>query len=69
LEVIGVQPILPTKLKHALHRSRDVLVETVGKLDDDDGALSGRSQETPDDSSTGLTAYFAKDYFHASNLA
>ena len=39
LQVIGVQPILPAKLKHALHRSRDVFVKPVGKLDDDDGAL------------------------------
>jgi len=44
LQVIGVLPILPAKLKHALHRRRDVLVQPISKLDDDDGALSRRSQ-------------------------
>jgi hypothetical protein len=69
LQVVGVEPVLPAQLKHALHRSRDVLMQTVGKLDDDDGALARRPQKTADDSTPGLTAYFAKDDFHASKLA
>jgi hypothetical protein len=44
-------------------------VEPVGKLDDDDRALARWPQKTPDDGSPRLTAYFAKDDFHASKLA
>ena len=69
LQVIGVQPILPAQLKHTLHWSRDVLVQTVRELDDDDGTFAGRPQQAPDDGSTRLPAYFAKDDFHDPNLA
>jgi hypothetical protein len=44
LQVIGVLPIFSAKLKHALHGRRDILVQPISKLDDDDGALSRRSQ-------------------------
>ena len=69
LQVIGILPVLSAQLKHALHRSRDVLMQTVRKLDDDDGALARRPQQTPNDSATRLPAYFAKDDFHATKLA
>jgi hypothetical protein len=66
LQVVGV---LSAKLKHALHRSGDVLVEPIRELDDDHRAFSGRAQQTPDYRSTRFAAYFAKDDFHASKLA
>ncbi len=44
-------------------------MKPVGELDDDHRALAWRPQKTPDDSSTRLTANFAKDDFHAPKLA
>ena len=61
--------ILPAELQHTLDRSRDVLVQAIGELDHDDGALARGSQQTSDDGSTGLAANFAKDDFHAPKLA
>jgi hypothetical protein len=44
-------------------------MQTVRKFDDDDRALTRWPQQTPNDSSTRLPAYFAKDDFHATKLA
>lgn len=44
-------------------------MKAIGKLDDDNGAFAWRSQQTPDDSATCLTANLAKDDFHAPKLA
>jgi len=44
-------------------------MKPIRKLDDDDRALAGRAQQTPDNSSTRLSANFAKDDFHAPKLA
>ena len=41
LQVIGV---LPAELQNPLDGSRDVLMQSIGELDDDDGTLAWRSQ-------------------------
>ena len=56
--------VLPAELQNALHGGRDVLVEAVRKLDDDDGTLPRRPQEAPNYSAARASANFAKDDFH-----
>jgi hypothetical protein len=50
--------------KDPLHRGRHVLVETVWKLDHDDGTLSWCPQETAHDGSPGLTPHLAQYDLH-----
>lgn len=61
--------VLAAKLENALHRSRHVLVQAVGELDDDDRAFAWRTQKTPHYSSTRFAANFAQHNVHVSKLA
>ncbi len=66
LQVISV---FAAQLKHSLDWRGDVLVEPVGKLNYDDGALARGAEKSANDRPPGLTPDFAQDYFHSSKLA
>jgi len=47
---LDIEDLATREPKHAFHRSRHILVHAVRKLDDDDGALPGRSDKPADHS-------------------
>src|SRR5690606_22844597 len=48
--------LLAAEVENPLYRRRDVFMEAVGELDDEDRALTGRTQQTASDRAPGFSA-------------
>ena len=55
--------------KHALHRRSDIFVQSIRKLNDDNGALAWGPQQPPNHRSAGLAPYLAKHNLHTSEVS
>lgn len=56
--------LLSAEVENPLYRRRDVFMEAVGELDDEDRALTGRTQQTASDRAPGFSADLFEDDIH-----
>lgn len=56
--------LLAAEVENPLYRRRDVFMEAVGELDDEDRALTGRTQQTASDRAPGFSADLFEDDIH-----